>query len=137
MFTVRCCHMSVVIFMLFMAFRVYCLVPVFFLYVFVGVMLAIWVVPMITMCFSVRTMMCLSVVVCGFGSQQGYSLKKVVVLGRFFKSESLERSINWHDILHWHHIVHIGDVCYKIVFGEFDALLGIESRRACFFTELK
>ena len=31
----------------------------------------------ITMCFSVRTMMCLSVVVCGFGSQQGYSLKKL------------------------------------------------------------
>ena len=74
------------------------LLPVFFIYVFVGVMLAIWVVPMITMCFSVVTMMCLSVVICGFGSQQGYSLKKVVVLGRFFKSESLERSINWHNI---------------------------------------
>ena len=65
--------------------------PVFFLYVFVGVMLAIWVVPMITMCFSVRTMMCLSVVVCGFGSQQGYSLKKVVGLVRFGFSKKLER----------------------------------------------
>ena len=69
--------MSVVIFMLFMAFRVYCLVPVFFLYVFVGVMLAIWVVPMITMCFSVRTMMCLSVVVRGFGSQQATASRKL------------------------------------------------------------